>query len=475
MFPESCPGSSELDAVRSAPGGPHAAREKLENHWRSALTDDDLRFLVTQARCTSIRLPIGYFTLGKAFCAGTPFDDVKDAYENAWSAVKDLVKRARSAGIGVLIDFHAVPGGANGDAHSGTGSGKAELWGKKKNVDLAVRCLKFIAEEVVDDRSFGEGVIGIQVVNEAAYDAKGMYDYYDAAIEVIGAVDQSIPVYISDGWDLNRALGWTNGRSPLSGHHKRPGNPVVIDTHKYYTFSDEHRSLAPQQIIQRIPGELGELNGKDGSISDRGEAQVVIGEWSCVLDGQTWGRVRPEDKEALVKQFGTAQSQKWQQRTGGSFFWTYKMDWMDGGEWGFAEQVKKNNIAPPPWLVVPKQEVLQRAEAAQQRRQELSSAGRQSHEDYWNRTSPGKQFQHNLYSEGWDVGFSDAAVFFTTKANGGLGDPGLVGADGGDKIGCLDVWAKKRMLESGQRGEFVWEWEQGFRAGVAAFYGSVGI
>lgn len=63
------------------------------------------------------------------------------------------------------------------------------------------------------------GVIGIQVVNEAVYDAHHMYEFYDQAVGVIGGVDSSVPVYISDGWDLNRALGWTNGR--------KGGNPVV--------------------------------------------------------------------------------------------------------------------------------------------------------------------------------------------------------------------------------------------------------
>jgi hypothetical protein len=115
------------------------------------------------------------------------------------------------------------------------------------------------------------GVIGIQVVNEAVYDAHHMYEFYDQAIGVIGGVDNSIPVYISDGWDLNRALQWTNER--------KGGNPVVVDTHRYFTFSEKDRSQSPQEIIGRIGGELGELDGKEGALCDRGEAQVVVGEW----------------------------------------------------------------------------------------------------------------------------------------------------------------------------------------------------
>jgi aryl-phospho-beta-D-glucosidase BglC (GH1 family) len=271
MFVQSAKGDAELDAATAAikEMGLDAARTKFEQHWRNAVSDSDFEWLVREARCTSIRLPIGYFTLGPEFCRGTAFEGVGGVYVNAWAAVRDLVARARSRGIGVLIDLHALPGGANTDAHSGSCSGKAELWSSRSNLSLAKKVSHTIATEA---RNGMDGVIGIQVVNEAVYDAKHMYDLYSQAIDVIGSVDQSIPVYISDAWDLTKALKWSNGR-------KGGGNPVVVDTHKYYTFSEKDRSQAPQEIIGRIGGELGELDGKEGSLCDRGEAQIIIGEW----------------------------------------------------------------------------------------------------------------------------------------------------------------------------------------------------
>lgn len=470
MFPGSSKGDSELDAVTASLKeiGPEATRDKWEAHWRNAVSDQDFQWLVNEARCNSIRLPIGYFTLGEEWCRDSPFSHVGAVYANAWTAVHELEKRARNWGIGILLDFHSVYGGANGEAHSGTSSGKAELWGHKKNLERSKKALGFIAHQV--KQNCMDGVIGIQVCNEAVFDAKGLYDWYDEVIREIGSVDESIPIYISDGWDLNRTLQWTNNRQAFK---IRPSNPIVIDTHRYYTFSDADRAQAPQQIISRIPHELAELDGKEGDLSKRGEAQIVIGEWSCVLDGQTWSRVSPDEKDGLVSQFGQAQSQRWQQRAGGSYFWTYKMDWMDGGEWGFAEQTKKANIPPPSFLALPAQEVQNRAQNASSQRQQLAQTAREGHEGYWNNTCPGQKFEHQLYSEGWDVGFSDAMKFFTMRADGALGAQAALG--GGDKIGCLEIWVKKRLVECGQRGEFVWEWEQGFRAGVGAFYGCVGI
>jgi aryl-phospho-beta-D-glucosidase BglC (GH1 family) len=49
--------------------------------------------------------------------------------------VKEVVERAREWRLGALFGFHAAYGGANCDAHSGTSSRNAELWGNKENLE----------------------------------------------------------------------------------------------------------------------------------------------------------------------------------------------------------------------------------------------------------------------------------------------------------------------------------------------------
>lgn len=267
---------------------------------------------------TTIRLPVGWFTLGPDFCRGTPFDgQPAQVYVNAWRAVRDFVGRARSRGIGVLIDFHALPGGANADSHSGTDSGQAGLWGNGYFLDLSRRCLVQMAREA---RSM-DGVVGLQLVNEAVTNAPGLYEWYDSVLNEIAQVDASLPIYISDRWNLGEAVGWVNGKNTRWSR----GNPVVIDTHKYYTFAESDKQQSPQEIIGRVPNELGELNGRDGSVFDSRAAEVVVGEYSCVMDERTWSRVGANERGSFVAQFGQTQSRTWQARSAGSFFWTYKM------------------------------------------------------------------------------------------------------------------------------------------------------
>jgi aryl-phospho-beta-D-glucosidase BglC (GH1 family) len=142
-------GTSELAAVESSVKqiGLEGTRAGFEKHWKDYIVDPDLDWL-RDAKCTTVRLPIGYFTLGPGFCQTTPFKAVAPVYLNAWSAVKELVQRCGQRGIGVLIDMHGLPSGANDQDHSGTNSGKAELWGNQVNLALATRCVCFVVEQV---------------------------------------------------------------------------------------------------------------------------------------------------------------------------------------------------------------------------------------------------------------------------------------------------------------------------------------
>ncbi|KAG9248352.1 glycoside hydrolase superfamily [Calycina marina] len=331
MIPPEAQGGSELDVMTASIQtiGIEATRTKWDNHWRNEFTDADLEWLVKEAKCTSIRLPIRYFTLGQRFSAGTPFEGMQDVDVDAWQAVKRLVARAWLWGIGVLLDLHALPG--------------------------------------------------------AVWDATG----------------------------VNECERTVFARGPI--------NPIVVGTRIYFTSSEKDRRQSPQQIIEWMPGEFGELQGKVGSVSDRGEAQVSVGEWSCILDGKTWDKVGSEEKDGLVKRFGQVQGRNWHEKSGGHYLWTYQMDWTDGREWGFAEQTKKSNIAPP--------------------------------------THP-------------QLGFLDVIAFFTMRSDGTLGNETILG---GHRIGYSGIWVKKRLLESGHGGEFAWEYEQGVRKGVADFEQALGM
>ena len=336
MYPPHCQ-SSELAAVTASieRDGRAATKAKWEHHWKNFVQADDWHWLINQAHCkqlicywrlrsdclpgTTIRLPFGYFTLGPAFCQSTPFEAASSIYENAWQSVKSFVNTTSSHGIGVLLDFHALPGGANKSDHSGTNSGVAALWANPFHLDLARRCLTFLITEI--QKCNLTNVVGLGLCNEAAHSAEGLYDYYDDAISIISKTDSSIPLYISDGWDLSRALNYANTKNTRTSLT----NPIIVDTHKYWAFTDADKAKSPQQIIQEVHTQFSELSGREGSVSEHRCGQVVVGEYSCALSEESWAKVSKSDRNALGIAFGRAQSRRWQEKAGGSFFWTWKM------------------------------------------------------------------------------------------------------------------------------------------------------
>lgn len=458
-FPEGAEGSSELAAVKAWVDreGIDGARQKFEQHWSSIVTDAAIGWLVNEAKCTTIRLPIGYYDLPEPdFTRGTPFEPYAQVYRGAWDSISNLIQRLQSRSIGVLLDLHALPGGANAQEHSGTNSGRAEFWHSDFNRALGIRCAQFIAQEA---RS-GLPIAGIQLVNEAEWDSHRMYEWYDEAVAAVSAIDPSIPIIISDGWNLDKAIEYSLRTNSVYTDHAK--TPVVIDTHYYWAFTDADKQKSPQKICQEVDSKLGQLDGKEGSVIDRGAVQTIVGEYSCVLTEDSWAKSGGVPKEELVKQFGQVQSRRYQQRAGGSFFWTWKMDWMPGGEWGFKAQTDAKNIVPPQHTSLTPDEKAARLRRARSERDGRKQQAFQEHLNYWNQADPNGTYEHEKYEYGWHVGYSDAMAFLDCGSHG-------------DRIGMLELWVLKRIRESGYRGGFTWLFEQGLRKGVSDFYSVAGI
>jgi aryl-phospho-beta-D-glucosidase BglC (GH1 family) len=456
--------------------GVDETRAKWEQHWNEALSDDDLNYLTTVANITTIRLPLGFFTLGPTFCEHTAFAMAPaKVYKNAWSAVKSLVQRCYGYGVGVILDMHALPGGANTEIHSGTSVGKADLWNDPFHRDIAYRCFQFIATELAMDRSL-TGVIGIQLVNESSYGAPGMYEFCDHAVKDIAQIHPTIPIYISDGWDLRRALAWAKEKNTVAT--EGISNPIIVDTHKYYAFSDRDTKRAPQALIAQVSMELNEAldDALLGTVFDNnGAVAVFVGEYSCALSHLSWERVESSKRKALTKQFGLEQGKRWRERSCGSAFWTFTTGITDKPEWSFTAQVDSGAIASPPELRLRKEDVLAKLKTADHQRSKLMMQGMQDHSTYWGNQAPGARFEHWRYADGWHLGWIDGRNFYSARSEGMMGNC----STGADAVGMVDLWVLKRMKEERvsvkEECEFGWEWEIGFRAGLIAFETCVGL
>jgi hypothetical protein len=306
-----------------------------------------------------------------------------------------------------------------------------------------------IAQRVVADPMLRDWVIGLQFVNEAITGAgdRDMFGWYDTTLAAIAAVDSTLPCYISDAWNSTPALEYAIGKNYASRQNPSLSPPVVVDIHKYYCFDAWNKSRSPKDIIATVPNDAAEIL----AVATEKEVGTIIGEYSCVLAEDSWARSNPADRAALIKEFGHAQSLRWEKTlkpvNGGAFFWTAKMLWMDGGEWGFVEQAKKENLLPPTGLTLSPQRLAEIAEQAKAGQLALRAKAFAEHADYWAQHGGGKQMEHWRFEQGYDVGFWDAVEFWGNK---------------GHALGFVNLWAGKRLREHvAEKGAWdtPWLWE----------------
>ncbi|KAF8001413.1 hypothetical protein HF325_003914 [Metschnikowia pulcherrima] len=305
---------------------PKGTDTELEATWRSSgahfMQDLDWDWLKNN-HVNSVRIPIGYWNVnGGSYTEGTRFAPYKDVYKNSWLILKSkFIEPAAKRGISVLVDLHGVPGGANPSSHNGEQSGRADFWTSPANQEVAIKALEFIAQ----DLKIYDNICGIQVVNEAdfANDATVQKNFYRTALDVIRKQDKTVPVVISDGWWPNQWVEWIQD----SQGDNFAG--LVVDHHVY---------RRDYQSPKRRKG-----------------VDFMVAEWSCVLAQNSWKQsgVSPNNnnndarKLQLVAEFGTKQELLIEQRAkGGSYFWTYKFESGNGGEWDFRQQLGRSFRAP---------------------------------------------------------------------------------------------------------------------------------
>ncbi|GCE97405.1 glucan 1,3-beta-glucosidase 3 [Zygosaccharomyces mellis] len=421
-------GDTEYDAVSSQmkASGVEVTAEKLYEHYRSYVKSIDFGFLVDSG-VTALRVPIGYWHVGNGqFLDGLPYSPLKKVYQSAkaWDVLKQLIDTASDYGIGILVDMHALPGGANADAHSGSNLKSASFFGNNGYVDkVCNQVLPFIVKDVCRDK---DNVIGLQIVNEAIFDnkASGHKNYYYKAIKAIRAIDDDLPIVISDGWWPQQWADWLQQQGLDTG--------VVVDSHVYRCFSDTDKQKTAQEIINDLPNSAG---------LPKDQADYMVGEFSCVLDAQTWDKTQG-DRDHLVSQYGSTETSVFSTNASwGWFFWTLQFQHGDGGEWGFIPMVNSSSI---PRRLGEMRSILDDGQI-----QSLV----QQHCDYW-RDKGGDKMEHWRYEDALKSSIADVKAF--AEFNNSL-------------VGRWHSWKiqrRQQYIEQKGDSDYMWEWDQGYQKGL---------
>ncbi|KAF7338392.1 Glycoside hydrolase family 5 protein [Mycena venus] len=294
---------SEID-IASGWNSTTCAREVLETHWETFMNYSDFSYL-SRIGINTVRIPIGYWSLGPKYCQGTPFSPYADVYHNSWSFVVRAINMAGEAGIGVLVDLHAAVGSQNGQPHSGISDGHIGLFDNQTNIEKTLAVLTFLTQQLCNVTN----VVGVQILNEP-HNCRELIGFYDEAISIMRKVPgaEDFPFYIHDAFNLQEFSDYVASRTDF----------VVQDHHSYFVFTSEDAKKSASQHKEDIETWYSDLLAA-AFANQRGN--LVIDEWSCALTAESLSQ--EPDEDAARRAFCMAQLNTYSNTTAGWSFWGY--------------------------------------------------------------------------------------------------------------------------------------------------------
>ncbi|GLU13140.1 hypothetical protein SLE2022_297860 [Rubroshorea leprosula] len=292
--------------------GPDKARQILQEHWNTYITDEDFKFM-SQNGLTAVRIPVGWWiakdpTPPKPFVGGS-----LKALDNAFTW-------AQKYGMNVIVDLHAIQGSQNGNEHSGTRDGYQE-WGEA-NIPDAVSVIDFLAARYANHPSLA----AIELMNEPTAPGvtlENLKSYYQKGYDAVRRHTSSAYVILSNRLgpaDQKELLSFASGL-----------NRVVLDVHYYSLFSDAFKKKNVQQNIDYIYNErasdLTTVTTTNGPLS-------FVGEWTAewYVNGASM-----EDYQKFAK----AQLDVYGKATFGWGYWAYKCAYQ---RWSLKWMIENNYI-----------------------------------------------------------------------------------------------------------------------------------
>ncbi|PWN48295.1 glycoside hydrolase [Violaceomyces palustris] len=316
---------AEFDIVNgfgTSQAGLVSAQAYMEQHWDTWITEQDFINLANMG-INTVRLPIGYWSVGPYFTQNSPFSPYASVYSYSWRYVARAINWAAKYDIGVILDLHGAYGSQNGQAHSGLNDGVIN-WYNSYNQGLTTQVLLWLAQEL----SAVTNIVGIQMLNEPQ-DRASYWSWLSSVMDQIRSINKytaTVPLYFHDAFNLKKGAQFVANRSDF----------VVQDHHSYYVYTPDDIATSAQGHVSQIKGTiLNEMNAQS-SVARR---NLIVGEWSCALSSLSLAQSSNPTKDQT--DFCTSQAQVWQESTAGFSFWSYKMlNCNSNSGWCFKSAVK---------------------------------------------------------------------------------------------------------------------------------------
>ncbi|CCH44900.1 Glucan 1,3-beta-glucosidase 2 [Wickerhamomyces ciferrii] len=332
--------------------GKDLAKERLENHWSSWITESDFES-IKGAGLNFVRIPIGYWAFHL-------LDD--DPYVQGQEAYLDkALEWAKKHDLKAWVDLHGAPGSQNGFDNSGL----RDSWEFQNgdNTQITLDVLQHIFDKYGGD-NYTDTIIGIELLNEPLGSVLSMDkldDFWSKGYKGLRDTGSVQNVIIHDAFQ---------NYTYFDNKFKTPDYwNVVIDHHHYQVFSGAENKLSIDDHV-KLACSWGEdstkephwnlcaewsaaltdcqkwLNGVgigaryDGSFNKDPSENANIGTCAGSQDITQW----TEEKKDNYRKYIEAQLDAFEKR-GGWVYWTWKTE--TSLEWDF-QKLFYNEIFPVP-------------------------------------------------------------------------------------------------------------------------------
>ena len=301
---------TELDILKgygTSDEGIQSARARFEEHWDTWINMTDFKKMPLVG-VNTVRIPIGYWTLGGQWVKGTDFEPYEKVYQNSWKFVQRAIQWADEMDIGVLIDIHGAYGSQNGQAHSGD-TEKGTNFYNGSNMDRTKKMLLYLTKELAGVNN----IVGIELLNEPNNNGK-LWSWYGQTMDAMRKVNkyaEDLPLYFHDAFDPSQGAKFAGQRKDF----------VVQDTHSYFVFTDNDKNMPASKHTSQIKGPL--LSQMNNTAS-QARGNLVVGEWSCALNERSLQS--SDNKQQATAQFCQAQTDTYLESTAGMIYWSWQME-----------------------------------------------------------------------------------------------------------------------------------------------------
>ncbi|TKA24097.1 hypothetical protein B0A50_06837 [Salinomyces thailandicus] len=322
------------------------ALSKLQNHWDTFITEDDIR-QIADIGINTLRIPIGYWAYDNS---NTPYITGADTY------MEKAIGWARKYSLKVLVDLHGAPGSQNG--FDSSGSTDQVAWQTGDNMDKTISVLETMAQKY-GAQEYADVVWGLELVNEPLgwspnnFTLSQIWSQKAYAAVKAKATNPDLTIFMHDSFQ--KPEYWTDTVNEVNGNDATfDTSRFALDTHLYQNQVESDSELdQSQHIAKACEWANTDLLGRESSVP------VVVGEFSAATnicanpDGTTVAgftctdsgcqcasNVWIEDWEAplieATRKFLEAQLDVFEHSSMGWIIWT----WNGPGGWGLRSMSK---------------------------------------------------------------------------------------------------------------------------------------